>query len=122
MLTYRGFSTINRHKKFRVTNIELVKQDLINHFQIRKGEKLMDPNFGSIIWSTLFEPLDEETKRIILADVNAIVGYDPRLSVTDVVLTEVTVGLQIEIRLVYIPENADATLVLTFDGTKGRIT
>ena len=51
-ITYKGFSTNNRSKKFRVTDFELVKQDLINHFNIRKGEKLMNPNFGTIIWNT----------------------------------------------------------------------
>jgi phage baseplate assembly protein W len=57
MTTYRGLSTLGQNKKFRLTDIELVKRDLLNHFQIRKGEKLMNPNFGSIIWNMLFEPL-----------------------------------------------------------------
>ena len=51
---YKGFSTIDQTKKFRLTDIDLVKRDLLNHFSIRKGEKLMTPNFGSIIWNMLF--------------------------------------------------------------------
>ena len=62
---YKGFSTINRSKKFRATDVDLVKQDLMNHFSVRKGEKLMQPGFGTIIWDLLFEPLTEETKNII---------------------------------------------------------
>jgi hypothetical protein len=38
MLTYRGFNTIGQTKKFRLTDLDLVKRDLLNHFQIRKGE------------------------------------------------------------------------------------
>ena len=49
---YRGFSTINQVKKFRLTDIELVKRDLINHFGIKKGQKLMNPEFGSISFET----------------------------------------------------------------------
>ena len=64
---YKGFSTINRSKKFRVGNFDLVKTDLYNHFQIKKGEKLMQPSFGSIVWSLLFEPLTELTKNAIAA-------------------------------------------------------
>ena len=64
-ILYKGFSTINRNKKFRATDVELVKQDLINHFSVRKGEKLMQPNFGTIIWDMLFEPLDEKNKSLI---------------------------------------------------------
>jgi len=51
---YRGFSTINQIKKFRLTDVELVKRDLINHFSIKKGQKLMNPDFGSIIWNMLY--------------------------------------------------------------------
>jgi phage baseplate assembly protein W len=56
-IRYRGFSTIGQTKKYRLTDLELIKRDLLNHFAIRKGEKLMDPNFGSIIWNMIFEPL-----------------------------------------------------------------
>ena len=48
-ITYKGFSTVGRNQKFRLTDFDLVKQDLINHFNIRKGEKLMNPNFGTVI-------------------------------------------------------------------------
>ena len=121
MLTYRGLSTIGQNKKFRLTDLELVKRDLINHFQIRKGEKLMNPNFGSIIWNMLFEPLNEDTKRIILADVNAVVSYDPRLQIDNVMLTEQQNGLQIEIELTYKPTNQTAAMNLSFDRDSGIV-
>ena len=69
---YKGFSTINRSKKFRTTDIDLVKQDLINHFSIRKGEKLMNPNFGSIVWSLLFEPMDEHINQMVVDTWNSM--------------------------------------------------
>ena len=65
-IRYKGFSTIDQTKKFRLTDFELVKQDLLNHFSIRKGEKLMNPNFGSIIWNMLFEPLTADVKSTIV--------------------------------------------------------
>ena len=43
MATYTGFSTYNRLRKFRLTDFDLVRQDLFNHFSIRRGEKLMNP-------------------------------------------------------------------------------
>lgn len=121
MYTYRGFSTIGRNKKFRLTDLELVKRDLMNHFQIRKGEKLMNPNFGSIIWNTLFEPLTEETKRVIIDDVNTIVGYDPRLTVNEVVLTEHQNGLQVQISLTYVPNNQVSAMSFMFDRESGIV-
>jgi phage baseplate assembly protein W len=73
-IRYRGFSTVNQVKKFRLTDFELVKQDLINHFSIRKGEKLMNPNFGSIIWNMLYEPLTADVKSVLVEDVKKIVA------------------------------------------------
>jgi len=43
MARYNGFSTYNRSKHFRLTDFDLVRQDLMNHFNTRKGEKLMNP-------------------------------------------------------------------------------
>lgn len=112
---YRGFSTYNRFKKFRLTDYELVKQNLINHFNIRKGEKLMNPNFGTIIWNTLFEPLTDEVRKIITDDVKKIAAYDPRVNVDNITITEKDFGIQIELDLTYSGNNQTSTLVLNFD-------
>lgn len=118
---YRGFSTVGRNKKFRLTDFELVKQDLINHFYIRKGEKLMKPNFGTIIWNVLHEPLTEDLKSVIVTDINAIASYDPRLSVDNVIVTEYDRGIQIELELRYLQTNQSGLLNLQFDGTTNTL-
>lgn len=112
---YRGFSTVGRNKKFRLIDIELVKQDLINHFHIRKGEKLMNPNFGTIIWNVLYEPLTEELKSVIIADVNEIASYDPRISVDNVIITQFEQGIQIEVEVRYLLTNQSSQLLLQFN-------
>ena len=112
---YKGFSTVNRSKKFRAIDIDLVKQDLINHFSIRKGEKLMQPNFGSIIWSMLFEPLDASLQQLIVDDVERIVGYDPRMALQNITITSQDQGIQIELDLLFLPTNQATNLSLQFD-------
>jgi phage baseplate assembly protein W len=119
---YKGFSTYNRDKKFRVIDFELVKQNLYNHFNIRKGEKLMQPNFGSTIWNMLFEPLTEETRQIIVDDVKTVVGYDPRVNVSNVLVTQFDHGIQLVVELSYIPNNQLETLVLNFDNRSRSLT
>ena len=119
---YKGFSTYNRNKKFRVTDFELVKQNLYNHFNIRKGEKLMQPNFGSMIWNMLFEPLTEETRQIIVDDVKTVVGYDPRVNVSNVLVTQYDHGIQLIVELTYTPNNQLETLVLNFDNRSKSLT
>lgn len=114
-IMYKGFSTVGRTKKYRLTDFELVKQDLINHFYIRKGEKLMKPNFGTIIWNVIHEPFTEELKSVIAADIKAIASYDPRLSIDNVVITEYSQGIQVELQLRYVPTNQINLLNLQFD-------
>ena len=121
-ILYRGFSTINRAKKFRVTDIDLIKQDLINHFNVRKGERVMNPNFGTVIWSMLFEPLDEQTRQIIIDDVTRIVGYDPRITLTNITILEQEHGIQIELDLIYTQTNQATQLSLQFDQNSTTIT
>jgi phage baseplate assembly protein W len=114
-ITYKGFSTVGRNQKFRLTDFNLVKQDLINHFNIRKGEKLMNPNFGTVIWSVIHEPLTEDLKSVIIQDIQSIVSYDPRIAVDNVVITEYLQGIQIELELRYIPTDFRTVLNLKFD-------
>lgn len=119
---YKGFSTYNRDKKFRVTDFELVKQNLYNHFNIRKGEKLMQPNFGSTIWNMLFEPLTEEIRQIIVDDVRTVVAYDPRVNVSNVFVTQFDHGIQLVVELSYVPNNQLETLILNFDSRSKSLT
>ena len=119
MATYIGFSTYNRDRKFTLSDFDLVRQDLLNHFSIRKGEKLMNPNFGTIIWDTLFEPLDENVKDLIAEDVKRIVDYDPRVEVDNIVITEYDHGIQLELELNYVLTNQVTQLAIKFDRESG---
>jgi phage baseplate assembly protein W len=121
-ITYRGFSTVDRYKKFRVTNFELAKRDLLNHFSIRKGEKLMQPNFGTIIWDMIFEPLTETTKSAIIDDVTTIVSYDPRVKVTQVIVDQLDLGIQLQINLTYVPRDQSQSMILTFNKSNNTLT
>ena len=115
MASYKGFSTQVPGKKYRIVDFELVKQDLVNHFNIRRGEKLMNPDFGTIIWSTIFEPMSEDVKNLITKDVTRIIGYDPRIAAQSVIVTEYDRGLQIEVELVYISTSQIDKLNIQFD-------
>lgn len=115
MAIYRGFSTVNRARKFQINDRELIKQDLFNHLHIKKGEKLMNPNFGTIIWNVLFEPFTDSLKQTIADDIKAIAAYDPRLSIDTVYITEYMQGIQIELELRYVNTDETENLVLQFD-------
>lgn len=116
MATYKGFSTLGSSRNFRLTDFDLIKQDILNHFNIRKGEKLMRPNFGTIIWNTLYEPFTEDLKSVIVQDVQAIAAYDPRVSFDNIIITEYDQGILIELQLRYVLTNQTDLMMLRFNG------
>lgn len=113
--TYKGFSSKQTTKNYKIYDIDLVKQDLINHFYIRKGEKLENPEFGTVIWDMLFEQFTEDVKNIIAKDVEDIVNYDPRMIVNQVTVDSTDMGIRIEAELTYIPFNIVERITLEFD-------
>lgn len=113
--TYRGLSTITDSDSFALYDIGLIKQDIVNHFHIRRGEKLENPRFGTIIWDVLFEPLTEEIRDVIIEDVTFIMNYDPRVNVQNVIVSEYETGIQIECELTYLPYNVSESLRYRFD-------
>jgi phage baseplate assembly protein W len=115
MTTYSGFSTYRRVRKYRVTDFDLVKQDLYNHFHIRKGQKLMNPNFGTIIWDLLYEPFTESVREAIEKDIRTIVAYDPRIEAEKITITEFVNGIMVELDIVYRLTNESSALTLKFE-------
>lgn len=113
--TYKGFSSLENKTGFRIFDIDLVKRDLLNHFYIRKGEKLENPNFGTIIWDMLFEPFTEDVKKAIAKNVEEIINYDPRIQVNSVTVDSTDQGIRIEAELVYLPFNISEAIQFDFD-------
>jgi len=113
---YRGVSTVNPQNSSNQTyDIELIKQDIINHFNIRRGEKIYNSRFGTIIWDAIFEPFTDVLKEQILADVRSIVDADPRVRVDSLALVEREYGLQIQCVLYYVEFDVSEALQFTFD-------
>ena len=113
--TYKGFSSKETKNNFKLHDIDIVKQDIVNHFYIRKGEKLMNPDFGTVIWDMLFEPFTEDVKEIITKDVETIINHDPRISINSVLIDTTDMGIRIEADITYIPFNINERMVFDFD-------
>lgn len=118
---YRGISTVNDRKNFNLYDINIIKQDIINHFHIRKGEKLHNPTFGTIIWDVLFDPLTSDLKEAIINNVTEIINYDPRVRVDSITVDSYESGIQIEATLRYLTYSISETMRLKFDQTSGLI-
>lgn len=115
MTVFKGFSTYNRTKRYTLTDFDLVKQDIFNHFNIRKGEKLMRPEFGTEIWDLLFEPFGNEVVSAIDQEVKQLISNDPRVRLEKVNISTYDSGINIAISLVFVPQNLGDVLYLKFD-------
>ena len=82
----------------------------------------MNPNFGTIIWGMLFEPMDENTRQLVVDDVTRIVGYDPRINLTNITVVEQDYGIQIELDLLYVQTNQSTKMSLQFDADSATLT
>lgn len=77
---YRGFSSTREDTvATEVYDIELVKIDLMNHFNTRLGERVRRQKHGSIIWDLFGNLFDERTESAVRADVERIINSDPRV-------------------------------------------
>lgn len=119
---YRGMSTIsNETQGVKLYDIALIKQDIVNHFHIRYGEKLENPEFGTIIWDVLYDPLTDALKEAIVKNVSDILKYDPRVSVQRIIVDTYESGIQIECELSYLQYSISETLQFRFDRQNGLI-
>lgn len=119
---YRGLSSVNpSNDGFRLYDVAIIKQDIINHFHIRQGEKLENPEFGTIIWDVLYEPLTEGLKQAIVENVETIVNADPRVNVDRVIVDTYQNGIQIECVITYLDYSISEQMRLQFDQANGLI-
>jgi phage baseplate assembly protein W len=117
---YKGFSTVDETAAdSRLYDYELIKQDILNQFNVRKNERVMNPNFGTVIWDLLFEPFTETTKQQIAEDVTRIVTSDPRASALSINVIEQEYGMLLEITLLFKGTDQTDQLKVSFDKSAG---
>ena len=113
---FRGFSSTDKiTPRTETFDIDLVKSDILNHFRTAKGERVMRPEFGSIIWDLLFEPFDETVRDEVIADVENIIGLDSRITLQNIDVIEFEHGLRINVAVIYHPIEALETFDIDFD-------
>lgn len=117
---YKGFSTVNPvAESTKIYDFELIKQDILNQFNIRKGEMVMNPEFGTIIWGLLYEPFTDSIKQLIAEDVNRILNSDPRAVPANIDIIELEYGVLMDVTLQSVTTNQVDNLQIKFDKNMG---
>lgn len=104
-VTFKGFSTVGANKPpYELYDTELIKQDLKNYFSTRRGERVMMPEYGTIIYDIMMDPLDETSIQEIKKDIELGISQDPRVIVSTlgggikVLQSEHTVKVEVDLQ------------------------
>jgi phage baseplate assembly protein W len=145
MATYTGFSTVNAQtqttyqvetgffkgvntpkpvmsnaKKFKLTDTDLIIQDLINALNIPQGSIAGKPWYGTKLWGFIFEPNDGQTQNMIDEEIKRIIFEDSRLILNTIDTTVLDNGVVIEIQLAISPTNQVENIRIFFDQATTR--
>lgn len=114
-VTFKGFSSRADKRNFKLYDFEVAKQDLINRLSVRKGERVENPEFGTIIYDAIFEPFTEALKDAIVDDITANLNADPRIATEEILVSEADKGIAIQATITYVPLNITEKLRFNFD-------
>ena len=142
MPSYIGFSTINAYKpqstnlptgpaggtgsvinpynvgsQFGLVDSPLVIQDFVNALNIRQGEKVGQPGYGTTLWSFVFEPNTQDVTFQLENEVRRIATQDPRLIVDFIKTYPQENGILIEMQVAVAPFNQAALLSVFFNSS-----
>lgn len=115
MTTFVGYSTINQFKKFTLVDMDLIKRDLLNAFNIQQGQLVGRPGYGTIIWNYVFENQTQETERAITAEIERVCGGDPRIYVSSIEIFPQTNGMLIQVQITPVQGQTAQLLSVFFD-------
>ena len=114
-VVFKGFSTPVVGRTETLYDTELVRQDLMNHFNTKKGERAFDADYGFIAWDLLFELEGYNTMNLLEADARRIISLDPRLNLKKIQISRIEYGYQMNIVLHYVVLNTVEELSIVFD-------
>lgn len=110
-----GFNTVGQpNPPYSLTNIDIVKRDLNNHFATPMGSRLMLPSFGTRIYEYLFDPFDEYVKNAIVEDAVRVIQTDPRVEIVSIDVFQEDQALTVVMVLLFKPESITDSMFVTF--------
>lgn len=142
MTSYIGFSTINAYKP-RSTNLQsgpaggtgsivtpynvgnqfglvdavLVIQDFVNSLNIRQGEKVGQPGYGTTLWSFIFEPNTADVQFQLENEIRRVANTDPRLIINTIRAYPQENGILLEVEMAVSPFNQANLLSVFFNSS-----
>jgi phage baseplate assembly protein W len=115
-MTYKGFSTVNAlsQKNFKLTDYELIKQDLLNSINTSRGERVMQPYEGTTVWNIMFDPFTDALQTTLQEEFMRIINSDPRVKFESMVISSANNEVSMSIEISYVDTNQLDNMALLF--------
>lgn len=106
---------INSGKKFRLTDEAVVLRDFLNALNIPQGQKVGQPNYGTTMYSFVFEPNTADVQYRLETELRRVASSDPRITLNEVRAYPQENGILVEIEMSVNPFNQAILLSLFVD-------
>jgi len=113
-------TSVNAGRKYRLIDEKLVVNDFINALNIRQGEKVGQPGYGTTLWSFVFEPNTADVQFQLETEIKRVAGLDPRMNLNYVKAFPQENGILLEVEFAVTPFNNANTLAVFFDANTNR--
>jgi phage baseplate assembly protein W len=145
MPSYIGFSTLNSNKpkttdaavgvaggvgtlrapiifgkKFKLVDESLILQDFLNALNITKGQKVGQPEYGTDLWSYVFEPGTADVQLRLENEIRRVASQDPRLILNSLIAYPQENGILIEVELAVAPFNTPRNIDIYFSNLTNK--
>lgn len=115
-------SPINYGKKFRAVDEKLIIQDFLNALNIQQGQKVGNPEYGTTLWSFVFEPNTTDVQFQLQDEIKRVASGDPRMTVNSVKAYPKENGILVEVELAVVPFNRAQLLNVFFNNLTNSAT
>jgi phage baseplate assembly protein W len=97
------------------SNIDAINGSIMNIIKTKKGERVFQPDFGSTIYNSLFEPMNSQTRIVLEAQIeNALNQHEPRININEIKVVAKPDENGYEVYISYVPNNEKTLAELEF--------
>lgn len=107
-------------KKFKVVDETLVIQDFVNSLNIRQGEKVGQPQYGTTLWNYVFEPNTPDVQFSLESEISRVASLDPRIVLNSVRAYPQENGILLEVEMAIQPFNQAQLLSVFLNSTTNK--
>lgn len=86
-----------------------VRNAISNILKWKPYERILNPEFGNVLWNNVFEMIGHSTKSDIINQVKKMLAYEPRISVSNIDVSVSANNNTIEVSFVYTIPKLDDT-------------